>query len=90
MRKKVERAQKLESTQRSNRKFFLPPAIVSALAGGSISFLMSDMNAYFVAPLALLISGAIYLYGSLAMGSAATKEFLKVIRLGNLVGPEEH
>ncbi len=90
LRKKVERAQELESTQRSNRKFFLLPAIVSALAGGSISFLMSDMNAYFVAPLALLISGAIYLYGSLTMGSGATKEFLKVIRLGNLVGPEEH
>ena len=63
------------------RRFFLVPGLVSAILAGTISLLLFDQNAYFVAPVTLVSSGIVYTFISALFGSKAAKEFLQTVRV---------
>ena len=63
------------------RRFFLVPGLISAILAGTISLLLFDQNAYFVAPVALVSSGIVYTFISALFGSKAAKEFLQTVRV---------
>ena len=63
------------------RRFFLVPGLISAILAGTISLLLFDQNAYFVAPVTLVSSGIVYTFISALFGSKAAKEFLQTVRV---------
>ena len=63
------------------RRFFLVPGLISAIIAGTISLLLFDQNAYFVAPVTLVSSGIVYTFISALFGSKAAKEFLQTVRV---------
>ena len=62
------------------RRYFLVPGLISAILAGTISLLLFDQNAYFVAPVTLVSSGIVYTFVSALFGSKAAKEFLQTVR----------
>ena len=63
------------------RRYFLVPGLISAILAGTISLLLFDQNAYFVAPVTLVSSGIVYTFVSALFGSKAAKEFLQTVRV---------
>jgi putative peptidoglycan lipid II flippase len=81
LRKRIGKTIKIETRSFRMCKFFLLPGFISAIVAGSISFLLFDYNAFFVAPLALFSGGVIYTFGASILGSKAAKEFLQTISI---------
>ncbi|MEE2682333.1 MAG: murein biosynthesis integral membrane protein MurJ [Actinomycetota bacterium] len=81
LRKRVETKLEMKVDQTSNRRYFLIPAIIAGCVAAAISYLFNGITAYIAAPIALGVSGGLYVLLSASFGSASSKDFLKLFRV---------
>ena len=81
LRKRVERKLEMKIGQTSNRRYFFIPAITAGCVGAVISYLFNGITAYIAAPIALGVSGGLYVLLSALFGSASSKDFLRLFRV---------
>ncbi len=80
LRKRVTNQSNLRISQSKNIRYFTIPAITAGVIAAVIAYWMNSSTPYLSAPLALALSGGVYLYGSVMLGSETARQFIRVLR----------
>ena len=80
LRKRVTNQLNLRISQSRNLHYFTVPAITAGVIAAVIAYWMNSSTPYLSAPLALGLSGGVYLCGSAMLGSETARQFIRALR----------
>ena len=81
LRKRVKSQLNLRMSQSRNLRHFTIPAITAGVVAAAIAYWMNNSTPYLSAPLALALSGGVYLCGAIILGSETARQFIQALRL---------
>ena len=81
LKRKINQKLSVKAQQRKNRRYFLFPAITAGISASLLTYFLDDLTPFLSAPVSLGVSGCIYLFISLALGSPTSAKFLKAFRI---------